>query len=1450
MLERPPLTPRSLTPRSSRRAPGGGLPGPVILVFAAAFVLLVPAPAWAIPSPDLVLNLFASAAQVLGLLTVVLGGFAYSCRRRPALQATRIGTGVRWAFRGSLVLLLLSLAGNVLQFSSQRDETSRRLRANLTRPSKEDGKKVGDASLKELSFSEQIRHPLGIQTEDLSRWLEEGRPLNMIDVRETEEVEVGRIAGSWHSRYPDLQEDTTNLIVPGKETLLLCYSGNRSSELCNEFRERGYHCRFMIGGYEKWIAEGRSLELADGGSPRELREIPEYPNRDVLLDTPEVMRLFTEEDAFFVDVRYPGEFEQGHLPGAVNLTLRKLTSDALLKELQALDRRPIVAPCYDKRSSFYAAILGLRLHRLGYDFRGRYTVPHEFVLSKAEREHVAAWSAAQEKKTLLGMAAAPLKASLEKLTASIGSLALAILALVLALRLLLLPLTVKAERDQVRQQALVPRLKALKEKLAADPQRFSRAVRGLQRDARLTPVRNLLAAVVQITLFLIFFSVVSEAAAGSTEPFLWIPALGDPDPLHALPLLVGALVLAHLRLSASRRTRTVLLLHVLAGALLYALTFRLSAAVNLYLAFNVALLLAQSQGTRWRLARREHPSRDGARRRRTRDRGVVLLKDAHRFAGTGNKAARLGRMIEAGLPVPPGFCVTDTVLCRPDIKFTAREQRTIARAWKALETDKVAVRSSGLNEDGAGQSYAGIFESVLNVRRADLLGALEAVRASLNSERAEAYGGNGREHGGVLVQRMVAAEYAGVLFTEHPTTTGASLVELVAGLGDSLVSGSATPEEYRFGRLSGVRMDSREPPIDLRPLLALGRKVEALFGAPQDIEWAYARGSFQLLQARDITTSARSSSGPGGALERERHRLLEAAGDWDPRAPIFVQNELSELLPRPTPLSLSFMERLWAPGGSTDLACRSLGIPYDVEEEAPPLVNSVFGALYINRREERRRLGRGPGAVASFKLARSADGIQRGFQETFLTGFLKEMRLREALDLSRLGFNDLHALYERWLEHFVTETYVEAEIINVAADFYMKAAARQLQRKGLDPAVHLSQLPRTIVHRAMSLLPAIQEGERSVHDFLELFGHRAPHDYELAEPRYREDSSLVVELVARACAGAYSSAEEETDDSGLNGHRVLKLAVSRAREFQALKEEAKHHALRELATLRSLLLEIDERLELSGGIFYLTVSEVGRLREEKFLDQALDLIDRRRTDLEEWKGLALASELSIEALERFGLDGLVGAVAAREKTAALQGKRVSGEKEVVGRVRVVRHPEEIRSFREGEILVTRFTDPTWTPLFPRIAGVITEVGGWLSHAAIVAREYRVTAIVGVTGAMEVLETGDLVRMRADGTVEQVRTDIERRRHHRVRMSARVALLRQGQIIEAILRNLSQSGALVESEGTLEEGQGVRIRISSDTEEVSAEVVRRDASGGYALRFTTPIADPAGGPAKN
>lgn len=243
---------------------------------------------------------------------------------------------------------------------------------------------------------------------------------------------------------------------------------------------------------------------------------------------------------------------------------------------------------------------------------------------------------------------------------------------------------------------------------------------------------------------------------------------------------------------------------------------------------------------------------------------------------TGSKAATLSELRMAGFPVPDGVVLTvrafEDVLAFLDdpseelvrsLPLLPSVETTLMGVVPALGNGPLAVRSSGVAEDLAGASFAGQYETVLGVQGAEEL--VDAVRhcwASAFSERVSAY----REQQAmtetapmaVLIQRQVAAEAAGVLFTADPMTGSrdVAVVDAVAGLGDRLMSGEADAERWRITDGGAVRATPGDAALSrqqVRSLEKMGREVEARFSMPQDIEWAIEDGRPWLLQARPIT---------------------------------------------------------------------------------------------------------------------------------------------------------------------------------------------------------------------------------------------------------------------------------------------------------------------------------------------------------------------------------------------------------------------------------------------------------------------------------------------------------------------------------------------------------------------------------------------------------------------
>ncbi len=228
----------------------------------------------------------------------------------------------------------------------------------------------------------------------------------------------------------------------------------------------------------------------------------------------------------------------------------------------------------------------------------------------------------------------------------------------------------------------------------------------------------------------------------------------------------------------------------------------------------------------------------------------------------GGKGASLGEMAKAGIPVPPGFVITTEA--RGKIK-----EEEILKAYDELDAKKVAVRSSGVAEDSSQASWAGQLETYLNVGREDLINKVKECWNSIKSERALSYakGQNLSKDEllvAIVVQKMIDAKAAGVMFTVNPVSEdkNEAMIESAFGLGEQLVQGSITPDNFIIDKKS-LEIKSRDLQNDkqsitdenIKKLVSTGKDIEAHYGKPQDIEWAIDENNkIWILQSRPITT--------------------------------------------------------------------------------------------------------------------------------------------------------------------------------------------------------------------------------------------------------------------------------------------------------------------------------------------------------------------------------------------------------------------------------------------------------------------------------------------------------------------------------------------------------------------------------------------------------------------
>ncbi len=1317
---------------------------------AATFTLLAfsSTPSYAIPSPDLVVGSISSISQLIALASAMIGGGAVVVGVRAGANGAGSGRAARIAWRVAIaatVLVCVSLAGNYYQYSRQRSDRQTRLQAAILRPTVTTDGRTLDQDLKETSYGDQARSPRGISTGQMATLLEEkqhGLDGNdvILDVREPAETATGMFPNATPVRFPDFLKKPFSLA--GKRAILYCDNGNRSFETCQKLAALGIDCRFMVGGLQKWLAEHRPFAGKQETSLADFRALPRYPNRDVLLDTPDVHKLVTQ-GAVFVDVRYPGEFGSYHLPGAIDLPVRPTPTAELNARIAALPHRPIVAPCYDTRSCFYAQVLGSLVSQAGRDFRGRYTVPWEYFIPDPPRPYLLGYLHRMHE-SWWGRLVDLLASVLNRGATAIGFLPVIILLAVVS-RLSVLPFSLKAERDQIVSRRLSDDVDELKRRLGGDPRRMARAMRAFYAQHGLTPLRNLLGL-----LFLPVMSVcvgsVHAVAVERHQPMLWAVNSASHDATFILPVLFAALICVYLDAAFVRTRRHRLLIWPIGMVILTATGALLSLAVDVYLVISACLLLVQRAGvtTTWGDVRRWW------QQRRLSD-GVVPLDEAQLLSNSGNKAYRLAIMRSHGFTVPEGVVLTTRFLDKFAAAPASWRARELDRLWRQIGARKLVVRSSGSAEDGSANSFAGVFESVIDVDRARLESAVFDVLLSFRNGRVAAYGADSGQ-ANIVVQRMIEPDYAGVLFTRDLGCPSHSLVECVAGTADKLVSGTVTPIVCQFGRISLQPIGGDEMPIDLMPLVATGRELEKLFGGPQDVEWAHSDGVFYLVQSRDITRSEAGAESDT-AVQNEWARVLDSAAAAPPDEIIFEQNELSEVLPRPTPLSLSLMDGLWASGGSIDLACRQLGFGYRIEEDAAPYLMTIFGRLYVNKLQETSRAPK-LGSLAVWRMGRIADKLKSDFNDTFLPAFAKEMAIQEAIDFDKLPTADLLDAVARIRADYMGATCVAASIVNIAADYYLRRAREKLTAAGIEPARVLAHAEQTEFERAVSAAKAAPVKSRE-DVLLHGIGHRSTVDYELAAPRYAERPSDAEPFLNVPDMPAQNLGETGADHAALSSDAVLKRFVVIACSFQTLKEDAKHHSLRELAVLRRALLAVDRRFMLDGLVFHLTFEELEALRDESVTASLrASALGRRQLAAGLAEVSPVGSTLTVRQIEDYAM-GIKPQ--AGDGTGRLGGLRVSGSGHVEGRACVVKEADAtavIPGFQDGDIVVSRMVPPAWLPYFKRAGGFACEVGGWLSHTAIVAREFNVPLIVQAKG-LETIETGDLIRLDSDGAIEVV-----------------------------------------------------------------------------------------------
>ncbi|GAA3667400.1 phosphoenolpyruvate synthase [Lentzea roselyniae] len=826
--------------------------------------------------------------------------------------------------------------------------------------------------------------------------------------------------------------------------------------------------------------------------------------------------------------------------------------------------------------------------------------------------------------------------------------------------------------------------------------------------------------------------------------------------------------------------------------------------------------------------------------------------DQSQLAVVGGKGAHLGELSRIGeIRVPPGFCVTTDAFRRivgeapsigaqldqlahlgPDDREAIRTRSAeIRQAVEEIvipddlaaeitgalallgERTACAVRSSATAEDLPGASFAGQQDTYLNVvGPAEVLRHVSRCWASLFTERAVTYrlrNGYGQREVSmaVVVQQMVFPHAAGVLFTADPVTSNRKVtcVEAVFGLGEALVSGQVNPDIYRVrdGEITSKAIATEQSALtddQVVRLEKLGRRIEARFGRPQDIEWCLAGDDFHIVQSRPITTLF-----PVPEADDETDRVYVSVGHQQMMTDAMKPLGLSVwqlTTPRPMAeaggrLFVDVTQMLAAPAsraGLLEIAGKSDPLMGDAlqtvldrdgfvpslpegvpSQEIPGVVPAtietdpaVVTELIAHSEESVAAARRDIRAKSGTELL---DFILADFQE--LRRILFDPRSHQVITAGMQATWWLNEKLHDWLgEKNAADTLSQSAPHNVTSEMGLAL---------LDVADAIRPHPEVVAFlhdtKDESFLddlvevPGGREARDAIQAYLDRYGMRCVGEIDITRPRWSEHPATLLPLILTNVRNFEQGEGERRFEQGrqeawkkeqelLERLRSLpdgeqkagetKRMIDRLRTFVGYREYPKYGMVSRYFVYKQALLEEAERLVRAGvlgekeDIFFLRFQELQEVVQANKVDD--ELIRQRKEAFRSYETLTPPRVLTSDG------EAIAGTYRRDSPAGALVGLPVSAGI-VEGRARVVLDLAQA-DLEPGDILVTAYTDPSWSPLFVAITGLVTEVGGQMTHGAVVAREYGLPAVVGAANATRLIQDGQRIRVNGtDGHIE-------------------------------------------------------------------------------------------------
>jgi len=730
---------------------------------------------------------------------------------------------------------------------------------------------------------------------------------------------------------------------------------------------------------------------------------------------------------------------------------------------------------------------------------------------------------------------------------------------------------------------------------------------------------------------------------------------------------------------------------------------------------------------------------------------------------TGNKANSLIFLHHYGFNIPLTYLVTTPSYERylsgdPTLNDRLRSEieELPARTW--------AVRSSTSAEDSQEFSFAGQFQTVINVSGTDaILSAIKQVWDSakmLNDNDYIRKTGVSSIRCGVIIQEMIPARLAGVSFSRNPVTNqNETVIEAVEGAGEELVQKGVTPLRWRIRRQAVLEGNEQHPMIEVISKVAADtERLRRYYGKHTDIEWVHDGTQLYYLQLRQITAkqdiAVYSSKMAREMLPGQVKPLV-----WSVNIPLvngtwigLLEEITGPLEIKPEDLAKPFYYQAYFNIAVLGSILQKIGIPPDSLEKFMTGNGSGMHSFRPGIRTIRH----------SFRIIRFLKS-KMAFEKTFLREFepLKARSRELALNLEKEFSPESYGrLYEQLFENGRRLAYMNI-VAPMLGTMFHKGLKKKLEKAGLDydtldfrndfpELVNYEPLPQMVEIRTEieALPPAIRERctsmaalrsfaeaseiVRKIDHFTELFGHLSESGTDLSYAKWKEDPEALFSMILAAEVHDRKSelyTLESLTEKGMKVPASLRKAYLRAGRFKVYREQISSLYIYGYGLFRRLFLlaggEMVSRglLDREDDIFYLTRAEVDEIMKHNGIATVIDYRDRvrhRMGEMEETKDIVLPVVI-------------YGEEAPPPETGRSKNHSGTGTSpgSYTGTTRVVKSLADFEKVTRGDVLLIPFSDVSWTPVLAKAGAIVSETGGMLSHCSIIAREMGIPAMVSV-----------------------------------------------------------------------------------------------------------------------